>query len=124
MRMNYILNNKYEKNINSDLNEIGFKTMPNFGNNNNNNFGNNYNNKVNNFNNISDIKPKTNFAQTFSIFNQGGRKLNAEEYFEKLNKEMQDKKRLEGIDDIDTYIINGNNFLKDKREELKQLENK
>ena len=124
MRMNYILNNKYEKNINNDLNEIGFKTMPNFGNNYNNNFGNNYNNKVNNFNNTRDIKPKTNFAQTFSIFNQGGRKLNADEYFEKLNKEMQDKKRLEGIDNIDTYIINGNNFLKDKRKELKQLENK
>ena len=122
MRMNYILNNKYENNINKDLNEIGLKTMPNFGNNFNNTF--NYNNKINNFNNTSEIKPKINFAQTFSVFNKGGRKFNADEYFDKLNKEIEDKKKLEWNNDKDTYLINGNNFLKEKREELKQIESK
>ena len=112
MRMNYILNNKYEKNINNDLNEIGLKTTPNFGNNFNNNI--NHNNKINNFNNTSDIKKTKNFAQTFSVFNQGGRKLNADEYFEKLNKEMQDNKRLEGNIDIDTYLIKREKQLKNE----------
>ena len=116
MRMNYILNNKYENNINDDLNEIKLKTMP--------NFGIDYNNNINNFNNSNDIRQNKNFAQTFSIFNQGGSKFNANEYIDRLNKEIQDKKRLEGINDIDTYLINANNFLKDKREELKQLESK
>ena len=134
MRMNNILNNAYQNN--NDFDEIGLKTMPNFGNYGvsglnflkNENKNNNFNNTGDNFNNTADnfIKPNKNFAQTFSVFNQGGRKINADEYFEKITKEIQDKRRLEKDNeyDINNYIINGNNFIKDTRKQLKELDNK
>ena len=117
MRLNYILNNKYQNNRNN-FEDIGLKTMPNFGNNIINNDISKNNNGAN-FNRTDEFKHKDNFAQTFSIFNQGGRKLNAEEYFEKLNKEIEDKKKVNGDNeyDINNYLINGKNFIKEIREE-------
>ena len=112
MRMDYILNNKYENN------DIGLKTMPTFK-------YNGYNNPNININ--KDIKPKYNFAQTFSAFNTGnnGGKFNADDYFAKLNKEINDKKDISNNGyDFDKYLINGRNFIKDTREQLKQLDNK
>ena len=117
MRLNYILNNKYQNNRNN-FEDIGLKTMPNFVNNIiNNNISKNNNGA--NFNRTDEFKHKDNFAKTFSIFNQGDRKLNAEEYFEKLNKEIEDKKKVNGDNeyDINNYIINGKNFIKEIREE-------
>ena len=122
MRLNYILNNKYENKVNN-FDDIGLKTMPNFGNNINYNF-NNTNNS--NYNRAYDIKPKNNFAQTFSIFNQGSRKFNADDYFDKIKNEIKEQKKENGNNDydIESYLFNGKNFLKDKRDELKALENK
>ena len=118
MRMNYVLNNKYETKFNN-FNDIGLKTMPNFGN----NINNNYKDTNINFNRNNEIKPKNNFVHTFSVFNQGSRKINADEYFEKIKNDIKEQKMEDGnIDyDIDTYLMNGMNYLKDKRDELKEL---
>ncbi len=114
MRLNYILNNQYQNNLNN-FNELGLKTMPNFGNNINKNNNNNNNDFV--FNRTDEFKPKNNFAQTFSVFNQGGRRLNADEYFEKLKIREKDN------EDIENFLIDGKNFLKNIREDSKQLDN-
>ena len=115
MRINNILNNNYENNINN-FEQIGQKTMPNFGNNVKN---------INNFSKTDGFKQKNNFAQTFSLFNQGGKKMNADEYFGKIIRDIEDKKLDENQNeyDINNYIINGNNFIKEKREQLKEIEN-
>ena len=90
MRIDYIMNNKYKNNLNN-FDDIGLKTMPNFGNNIN-NFNINNSNGFN-FNKTNEIKTQNNFAKTSSIFNSKPKKLNADEYFEKLNKEIQEKRK-------------------------------
>ena len=112
MRMDFILNNKYENE------EIGLKTMPDF-----------KNNGIDNYkvNGNEDIKPKNNFSQTFTAFNNGksSKKFNADEYFNKLNQEINTRKNIDNnINDFDSYLINGRNFIKDTREQLEQLNNK
>ena len=114
MRINHVLNKNYENNINN-FDEIGQKTAPNFG---------NKDNNINNFYKTDGFKEKNKFAQTSSIFNQGGKKINADEYFGKLMRDIEDNKKYQNSNDndINNYLINGKNFIKEKREQLKQLE--
>ena len=66
-----------------------------------------------------------NFSNTNSIFNKGGKRLNAEEYFKNLSDSLNSKrnKNIDMNEDMNAYLMNGKNYVKDMREKLKGLEN-
>ena len=73
MRFNNILNNKYSEDINNNYEVKGNYTAQNFG------------------KNDFKLDESKNFSNTNSIFNKGGKRLNAEEYFKNLSDSLNSK---------------------------------
>jgi hypothetical protein len=107
MRFNNILNNKYSEDINNNYEVKGNNTAQNFG------------------KNDFKLDESKNFSNTNSIFNKGGKRLNAEEYFKNLSDSLNSKrnKNIDMNEDMNAYLMNGKNYVKDMREKLKGLEN-
>ena len=108
MRINYALNNKYKNDIN-DFDEIGFNTSPNFG---------NYKglNNLDNFNKFEKNNKKEikfNGNDEISIFNKDGKRINADEYFQKFENSLKEKKdrNVDPNEKIDNYLIDGKNYI-------------
>ena len=108
MRINYALNNKYKNEIN-DFDEIGFNTSPNFG---------NYKglNNLDNFNKFEKNNKKEikfNGNDEISIFNKDGKRINADEYFQKFENSLKEKKdrNVDPNEKIDNYLIDGKNYI-------------
>ena len=120
MRINNVLKNQYsnELNNNNNFEDIGYKTSPNFG------YYKNIENTKIYSDNIYERKNK-NFSNNFKIFNENGKK-NADEYFKKLQDSLNEKNFTRNIDpneDMDNFLMNGKNYVKDIKEKISKLEN-
>ena len=123
MRLNHVLNNQNQNlnDYNDNLGFFGYNTSPNFGNFKNLNLKNFENTeKKNKDNSQSHFQ---NFSNTESIFNHGGKRINAEEYFKNLNDSLMDKRKrnLDNNEDMENYVMNGKNFVKDMRQKRNGL---
>ena len=109
MRINNVFKNQYSNEFNNNNNNLevkGYNTSPNFG-------------------TYRNIEKNKNFSNTFKIFDENGKK-NADEYFKKLKDNLNEKNFARNIDpneDIDNFLMNGKNYVKDIKEKINKLEN-
>ena len=119
MRLNHVLNNQNGNDLNDNFDLIGYNTSPNFGNYNNSNLINIKNNERRN----KDYSQTSedNFFNSASNFNQGGKRINADEYFKKLKDSLNDKRNIDPNDDMENYLMNGKNYIKDIKGKIQEL---
>ena len=110
MRINNVLKNQYANDFNNNIEVMGFNSSPNFG---------NYK------------KPNSQNFQNTKIYRDNFRmneteKFNADEYFKKLQESLNEKKFVRNIDpneEIDNFLMNGKNYVRDIRDKINGLEN-
>ena len=109
MRLNYVLNDNYvNKNNDKNENDIKYNTSP---------------ITLRDFNKKKIPEKKKDFGSTVSLFNEGGKKISVDEYFDRLNMEMKKKTsdsgyKMEEDFNMQNYLENGRKFIKDTKEEL------
>ena len=123
MRLNHALNNQNQNlnDYNDNLDFFGYNTSPNFANFKNLNLK-NFENKEKKYQDYGHSE-NNNFSNTESIFNQGGKRINADEYFKNLYDSLMDKRKrnIDNNEDIENYLMNGKNFVKDMRQKRNGL---
>ena len=110
MRINSVLKNQYANDFNNNIEVMGYNSSPNFG---------NYK------------KPNPQNFQNTKIYRDNFRmneteKFNADEYFKKLQESLNEKKFVRNIDpneEIDNFLMNGKNYVRDIRDKINGLEN-
>ena len=115
MRLNHVFNNQNgNTNLNDNFDSIGYSTSPNFGNYINLNLTNNQNMEKRNrdFGQSSE----ENLLNSVSIFNKGGKRINADEYFQNLKNSLKNKRNIDPNEDMENYLMNGKNYIKDLKE--------
>ena len=123
MRINNVFKNQYVNEFNNNFESIGYNTSPNLGNYKISNQQNFQNSKIH-MDSVGGGKNK-NFSNTFTIFNEIGKK-NADEYFKTLQDSLNEKNFTRNIDpneDMDNFLMNGKNYVKNIKEKINKLEN-
>ena len=120
MRLNQVFNNQYANEQNENFDSIGYKSSPNFGKYQNLNKYNNFEKNNENFG----IDGEENNMNTISIFNQGGKRISAEDYFKKINDTLKEerKRNIDPNEDMENFLMNGKNYVKDIKEKINGLE--
>ena len=57
-----------------------------------------------------------NLLNSVSIFNKGGKRINADEYFQNLKNSLKNKRNIDPNEDMDNFLMNGKNYIKDLKE--------
>ena len=105
--------------INDNFNPIGYSTSPNFGNYN--NLNSTYNRNMEQRNRDFGQISEENLLNSVSIFNKGGKRINADEYFKKLKDSLNDKRNIDPNEDMENYLMNGKNYIKDIKGKIQEL---
>ena len=123
MRLNHALNNQNQNlnDYNDNLDFFVYNTSPNFANFKNLNLK-NFENKEKKYQDYGHSE-NNNFSNIESIFNQGGKRINADEYFKNLNDSLMDKRKrnIDNNEYMENYLMNGKNFVKDMRQKRNGL---
>lgn len=120
MRLNKVFNNQYANEQNENFDSIGYKSSPIFTKYQN---LNKYNNFEKNNENLG-MDGKENNMNTISIFNKGGKRISAEDYFKKINDTLKEerKRNIDPNEDMENFLMNGKNYVKDIKEKINGLE--
>ena len=120
MRLNQVFNNQYANEQNENFDSIGYKSSPNFGKYQNLNKYNNFEKNNENFG----IDGEENNMNTISIFNKGGKRISAEDYFKKINDTLKEERNrnIDPNEDMENFLMNGKNYVKDIKEKINGLE--